>query len=107
MHSAKVTVEPRALRGCPWNLLSNGTVLRSRNHGPAEDIAALYPREKHEEAAALCSGMGGNGKVHHAAAIMREHEKDEEQAESRSGNDEEIGRSQILHVILQKRLPGL
>jgi len=51
--------------------------------------------------------MGCDGKMHHAAAVMREHEKDEEQTESGGRNNKEVGRDQILHVILQKGSPAL
>jgi hypothetical protein len=51
--------------------------------------------------------MGRHAEVDGPASILRKHHKNEEQPERRRRYDEEVGRGQVFHVVLQKGLPAL
>src|SRR5436190_20389155 len=45
--------------------------------------------------------------MHDPPAIMRQDQEDEKQAEGCGGDNEEVSGNNFMHVILQKRFPGL
>ena len=55
----------------------------------------------------LCSWMGRNSKMCDPAAIMREHEKDEEQPEGCGRSHKEVSGNHLMHMVFQKCFPGL
>jgi hypothetical protein len=55
----------------------------------------------------FCGGMRRDVEVNDAAALMRENEEDVENAEGDCRDGEEIDRSKLLGVVLQKCSPSL
>jgi hypothetical protein len=55
----------------------------------------------------VCGGVFGHVEVDDAAAVVGEHDKDEEDAQLRSGHREEIEGDQIPDVVGEERTPGL
>ena len=51
--------------------------------------------------------MGGDCDVHDTAAMMRQHDQDEEEPIRRGWHDEEIGGDDLVGVIREERAPGL
>ncbi len=52
-------------------------------------------------------GVLGDIEVEDAPAVVREHDEDEQNAQARAGNSEEIDGDQIREVIGQERAPSL